>query len=295
MSAIPVIVNGTAGRGWSEEDIRKLEKTFSDAGAEARVFAARSGSEILALAKKALADKPPVLVGGGGDGTISTLASIVHSSATALGVLPLGTLNHFAKDLKIPLEVEEAVRVVVANRQVQVDVGRVNDRTFINNSSLGIYTDIVRDRRRQQQRLGRGKFAALVWASITALRRAPFVRVTLVLDGQERRYRAPFVFIGNNEYIMEGFEIGTRASLREGRLSVYVTRRQSRLGLVALGFRALFGRLRQARDFEATTAQALDIESRHRVLPVATDGEVAVMRTPLHYQSLPGALRVIVP
>ena len=242
-----------------------------------------------------MAGKPPILVGGGGDGTISSLASIVHSSGTALGVLPLGTLNHFAKDLKIPLEVEEAVRIVVANRQVQVDIGQVNDRTFINNSSIGIYTDMVRDRTRQQHRLGRGKFASLFWASVTALRRAPFVRVTLVLDGKERSYRAPFVFVGNNEYIMEGFQIGKRASLAEGHLSVYVTRRQSRIGLLGLAFRALFGRLHQARDFEATTVLGLEIETRHALLPVATDGELAVMHTPLRYQCLPGALRVIVP
>lgn len=295
MSAIPVIVNGNAGKGWTEDEIRGLEEMFRDAGAEARVLVAHSGAEILALARQALEGKPAVLVGGGGDGTIGTLAAVVHSSATTLGVLPLGTLNHFARDLNIPLELEEAVRVVVANRQAAVDVGRVNDRTFINNSSIGIYTDIVRDRKRQQQRLGRGKLAALIWASITALRRAPFVRARLVLDGEERNYRAPFIFIGNNEYTMEGFNIGKRASLQAGRLSVYVTRRQSRLGLVALGLSALFGRLHQARDFEATTAHSLDVETRHRVLPVATDGEVAVMQTPLHFQCLPGALRVIVP
>lgn len=295
MSAIPVIVNGTAGKGWSEDDVRQLEKRFSDAGVTAQVFAARTGAQIVTLARQALAGKPPVLVGGGGDGTISTLASLVHSSPTALGVLPLGTLNHFAKDLGIAPDVDEAVRIVAANRQVQVDIGQVNDRTFINNSSIGIYTDMVRDRTRQQQRLGRGKFEAMIWASIGALRRAPFVRVKLVLDGDERSYRAPFVFIGNDEYTMEGFNIGKRDSLQSGRLSIYVTRRQTRLGLVALGFRALFGRLRQARDFEATTALSLEIETRHRALPVATDGEVTLMQTPLRYRSLAGALRVIVP
>lgn len=174
-------------------------------------------------------------------------------------------------------------------------MGQVNERIFINNSSIGIYPDIVRDRTRQQRRLGRGKRWAMAWAILTTLRRSPFLRVRLRVDGEERNYRAPFVFIGNNVYNMEGFDIGTRERLDRGHLSIYVTQHGGRLGLVALGFRALFGRLRQARDFEAMAAQQVDVETRHRVLPVATDGEVTSMKTPLHYRSLPGALRVIVP
>jgi diacylglycerol kinase family enzyme len=295
MSAIPVIVNATAGGGWTGEALEALEGHFRAAGLEAEILPARSGEEMLALARKVASANPPILVAGGGDGTISTVASIVQSTGTALGVLPLGTLNHFAKDLGIPLAIEDAIRVLAVNRQTQVDVGQVNERVFINNSSLGIYPDIVRDRRRQQRRLGRGKQWAMLWATLTALRRSPFLRVALRVQGEERHYRAPFVFVGNNVYNMEGFEIGTRTDLTQGRLSIYVTQHRGRLGLVALGFRALFGRLRQARDFEAMTAQQLDVQTRHRYLSVATDGEVTLMKTPLHYRSLPGALRVIVP
>ena len=175
------------------------------------------------------------------------------------------------------MELDQAVATLAAGYQTRIDVAEVNGRTFLNNSSLGIYPGIVRDRERQRRRLGRGKRWALVWATLTALRRAPFLDVKLVLDGSERSYRAPFVFIGNNSYVMEGFEIGTREGLREGCLSVYVTRRQSRLGLVGLGFRALVSRLSQARDFEAITAQSITVRTRHRHVPVATDGEVELV------------------
>lgn len=295
MSAIPVVINATAGKGWSEQDLQGLAKLFSDAGAEARILPARSGADFVKLARNALKEGPPVIVAGGGDGTISTVASLVQSTGTALGVLPLGTLNHFARDLGIPIEVEEAVRIVAAGKQIQVDVGQVNDKVFVNNSNLGIYPDFVRDRERQQRRLGRGKRWAMVWATITALRRAPFLRVRISMDGKVRNYRVPFVFIGNNAYVMEGFEVGKRETLQDGRLSIYLTQRRGRLGLIALGLRALFGRLSQARDFEAITAQTLDIESAHHHLPVAADGEVTLMKTPLHYEIKPGALRVIVP
>jgi diacylglycerol kinase family enzyme len=295
MSVLPVVISASAGRGWSDEDLQGLGKLFSDAGAEARILPARSGADIVKLARMALKDEPPVIVAGGGDGTISTVASLVQSTGTALGILPLGTLNHFARDLGIPIDLEEAVRIAAAGRQVLVDVGQVNDRVFINNSSLGVYPDIVRDRKRQQRRLGRGKRWAMVWATLTALRRAPFLHVRLRRDGEVRNYRVPFVFIGNNVYVMEGFDIGKRESLKEGQLSIYLTQRRGRIGLFALGMRALFGRLDQARDFEATSAHTLDIESHHHHLLVANDGEVTLMQAPLRYEIRPGALRVIVP
>jgi diacylglycerol kinase family enzyme len=104
------------------------------------------------------------------------------------------------------------------------------------------------------------------------------------------------VFIGNNEYLMEGFSIGARSGgLCDGRLSIYLTQRPGRLRLLVLALRALVGRLRQARDFEALTATDLVIESRHRTLRVAADGEITEMQTPLRYRTRPACLQVAVP
>jgi diacylglycerol kinase family enzyme len=288
-------VNAAAGSGSGQKEIAALRELFRNGGLAVRILPARSGDELRSLTKSALREKPPIVVAGGGDGTVSTVASLLQGTDIALGVLPLGTLNHFAKDLGIPMELDQAVAVLAAGYQTRIDVAEVNGRTFLNNSSLGIYPGIVRDRERQQRSLGRGKRWALVWATLTAFRRAPFLDVKLVLDGHERSYRAPFVFIGNNTYVMEGFEIGTREGVREGHLSIYVTRRQSRIGLVGLGCRALVSRLQQARDFEAMTAQSITVRTRHKRPPVASDGEVELLETPLEYRSLPLALRVVVP
>jgi diacylglycerol kinase family enzyme len=172
----------------------------------------------------------------------------------------------------------------------------VNGQIFLNNSSLGLYPDIVRDREKQQTRLGRGKWLAAAWATIGALRRYPFLSVRLTLDdGHEQARRTPFVFIGNNEYTMQGFSIGARARLDTGKLSLYVAQRPGRLGLLRLGWCALWGRLAQERDFDVLGAQCLDIETRHKRIRVATDGEVTIMATPLRYTIRPGALSVIVP
>ncbi|HKX37397.1 MAG TPA: sphingosine kinase, partial [Burkholderiales bacterium] len=117
----------------------------------------------------------------------------------------------------------------------------------------------------------------------------------LELDDEVRHCRAPFVFVGNNNYTLEGFNIGTRAKLDQGQLTVYTTRRSSAGGLARLALRALFGRLRQADDFMESSVRSLQVESRRRRLLVALDGEVHALETPLEFRILPRALQVIVP
>ena len=253
------------------------------------------GGELGALAKRVVAKGTELVVAAGGDGTISTVAAALAGTASALGVIPLGTLNHFARDLGISLDVAEAVVTTLEGRERRIDAGEVNGRLFLNNSSIGLYPAMVHRRTQQQRRLGRGKWPAMLWAAHTVLRRHPFMDLTLEIDGVIHRRRTPFVFVGNNVYEMEGFDIGKRARLDAGVLSVYVTQRAGRRRLLGLALRALAGRLKQARDFEAATAARLRIESRHTRLLVSTDGEVASFDLPLEYRIRPGALRVMAP
>ncbi|HEU4776905.1 MAG TPA: diacylglycerol kinase family protein [Telluria sp.] len=273
-----------------------LRDKFGAHGLDARVTLAASGKDMTSAAKAALADGLPIVVAGGGDGTINAVASVLAGTDTRFGVLPLGTLNHFAKDMGIPLTLDDAIATIARGIAKRVDVGEVNDRVFLNNSSLGLYPDMVRDREKQQRRLGRGKWLAALWATLGALRRYPFLNVRLRLaDGEEHARRTPFVFIGNNEYTMQGFSIGERTRLDGGRLSLYVAQRPGRLGLLRLAWSALRGRLAQERDFDVLGTESMQVDTRHKHLPVATDGEVTVMATPLRYRIRPRALNVIVP
>ena len=237
---------------------------------------------------------PRISLAGGGDGTINTVASAVVGTDKTLGVLPLGTLNHFAKDLHIPLDLEAAARTILAGHSLEVDVGEVNGQIFLNNSSLGLYPRLVQKRKKQQQ-LGYRKWAAFFWAAISVLRRYPFMDVRLNADGKDFSSRTPLVFIGNNEYVMESLNAGARACLNAGKLSLYITRNTGRLGLMRLAFRALFGGLRNDKDFIAMCSREIWIETRHHRLRVAMDGEVKVMPPPLHYRIRPLSLRVLVP
>ncbi|HEX7558184.1 MAG TPA: diacylglycerol kinase family protein [Usitatibacter sp.] len=290
-----MIVNAVAGSGHGPGDLEAIRAAFAAAGARADILAARSGAEIVGLAERAVGERHPVIVAGGGDGTINAVAGIVAQSGLALGVLPLGTLNHFAKDLRIPLTLDGAVATIVANHQARIDVGEVNGRAFINNSSLGLYPALVTARDNQRRRLGRSKWHAFFWATLTVLRRHPMLNVRLVLDDVTQDRRTPFVFIGNNEYRIEGFDIGRRERLDGGAFSIYLTRRHGRRGILGLALRALVGRLHDTRDFEALTAHSIRIATKRKTLLVATDGEVTRMRTPLEYRIRPRGLRVVVP
>ena len=291
---VPVIFNAAAGTR-SGDAYDAVEAVLRSARLRPERVPVGRGADLNALARDITAENPAIVVAGGGDGTISAVASALVGSDIALGVLPLGTLNHFAKDLGIPLDPGAAARTIAAGRSTRVDAGEVNGRVFLNNSSLGLYPHIVRSREEQQRRLGRGKWMALAWATWTTLRRKPFLNVRLALDGTEQQCTASFVFIGNNEYMMQGFSIGARQRLDAGCLSLYLTRRRSRSRLLMLGLRALVGRLHQADDFEAVTARSIVVETRRSHVHVALDGEVSVIETPLSYRILPGALRVLVP
>ena len=294
ITSAELIINPKSGVSDKEAVRRRLAELFAASRVEASILIAKDGAHMIELARRAARGRSQVIVAGGGDGTISSVASAIVGSDKTLGVLPLGTLNHFAQDLQIPLDLDAAAQLIMSGDVINIDVGEVNGHIFLNNSSLGLYPTIVREREKQQ-RLGYGKWPAFVWAALSVLRRYPFLDVRLYADGKKFASRTPFVFIGNNEYAMESFKIGRRVCLNAGKLSLYITNRTGRLGLVRLGLRALFGRLRNDKDFLAMRTDAVTIETRRKRLRVAFDGEVDILATPLHYHVRPGALRVIAP
>lgn len=290
---IPVILNTGAGSASEGDDpAARIREAFAAAGLEIRLM---PGQDVSLLARRAVREGHDVVVAAGGDGTVNAVAAQVAGTKSALAVVPMGTLNHFARDAGIPLDIEGAVRTIAANHRSRVDVGVVNGRIFVNNSSIGLYPTLVIRRENRRRRQGSGKWTALFWASLTVLRKHPMLDLTLKANGSVTHQRTPLVFIGNNEYMIEGPQAGRRNGMQDGKLAIYVTRRHGRRGLVALGLRSMFGSLRDALDLEAFTTTDMTIASRRRHLAVATDGEVSIMETPLRYENRPAALEVVVP
>ena len=107
---VMVIVNGGAGHGHDDQAASELRAKLGEAGLDAELVLAKDGEEMIASARRALQQGVKLVAAGGGDGTINAVASVVVGSGVHFGVLPLGTLNHFAKDLGVPLELDDAVR-----------------------------------------------------------------------------------------------------------------------------------------------------------------------------------------
>ena len=294
MGWIAAVLNDSSGIGECTPKARQLEEIFATAGREARVVVAQSGDELRKAMDDAVSGGCELLLAGGGDGTINTAASVLVGKDIPLGVLPLGTLNHFAKDLGIPLELEQAARVVLDGTACRVDVGEVNGRIFLNNSSLGVYPAIVRLRERYRAG-GRSKWVAALWASLVVLRRNPFMAVRIIVDQEAKVRRTPFVFVGNNEYKMAGLEAGKRESLVQRHLAVYLMNAEQRSGLIRLGWQVLRKGVDDVQELDLLTVDSATIETRRPWLQVALDGEVVPLRSPLEYRIRPAALRVHVP
>jgi diacylglycerol kinase family enzyme len=292
-----VLVNPSSGPAafWSGgEAARRIDALFRAAGvaAELQVVA---GAAIPEAARKAAASATDVVVAGGGDGTVSTVAAALAGGTKPLGVLPLGTWNNFARDLSIPLSLDEAVRTIAAGQVRAVDVGEVNGHSFINNASIGVYPRMVARREGLRLKLGGRKWLAPVAALAAAFRRFPLMRIRVEVDGRTVQSTTPLLFVGNNRYEISLLSAGRRPRIDGGCVCMYLVKSTGRFNLARIALRALFGRLDQAKDFEAGCAAELWVETRRQRLTVAKDGDVISLRPPLHFRSRPGALRVLAP
>jgi diacylglycerol kinase family enzyme len=288
-----VLLNRGGGTIAADPKIRsKVAAAFKAAGLDAKIELI--GGEKCEVRCKALAKRgDELVVVGGGDGTISAAASALVGTDTLLGILPLGTLNHFARDLGIPTVLKEAAGLIAERPQRRVDVAEMNDRIFINNSAIGLYPLLVVDRDAQRKRLGRPKAAAMIVATVRMLVRFGHQRLTLTTDDRKGRVDTPLLFVGNNDYRTDLLAAGERASLEDGKLCVLVMRKKTRRGFVAASIRALLDRSRPDDMVRLDDAETLRVESRKRMLAVSLDGEVVRAKTPLNYRIRKRALNVI--
>lgn len=292
MRKIAVIINTGAGSFPDEALVNRVQEAFGRQDVDARVLAVK-GNALRSTAQSLRDEGFELIVAGGGDGTLSTVAAELLGADAALGVLPLGTLNHFAKDLGVPLDLDSAVELICTGAPAAVDVGWVNDHTFINNSSLGLYPDQVRLRQRWRKRIG--KWLALVLASIAVLARFSNLRITAEFNGKRISRRCPLVLISNDEYKFEPGKLTRRERLDEGLLGVYLLNDVSRTGLLRMALHSLVFKLEDETSFESDKAAETIITTRRRRIRVALDGEVYKLIPPLVYRSIPGSLKVIAP
>ena len=249
-----------------------------------------------ALAEAAKAPGLDALVAGGGDGTLSCAAGHLAGTGRPLGILPLGTLNHLARDAGIPAELEEAAAVIAAGHVREIDLAEVNGRVFVNNSSVGLYPDMVRLREAEQERNGPEQEAGDALREPDHL--APFPPPP-ALDQRRRAGGAdPHAFAVRRQQPLRGEPVRRSASARrsmQGELCLYAIRARSRAGLFWAGIRGIFGKLDQQRDFVTAYVAEAEVSSDRDTMTISADGETVRMEMPLRYRILPKALKLIVP
>ena len=294
-TAVAVILNRSAGAAKSQPDIeRDLRDLFRAAGCDVEIADCQSGQALRETVGR-VRESADVVAAAGGDGTVSGIAAALHGTATPLGVLPLGTLNHFARDLRIPSDLRQAVAAIAANNVDAIDVGEVNGRVFVNNVSIGVYPDIVQERL-ALQRSGYRKWPAMALATLRVLRRYPGVTVRIDADGVHETRRTPFVVVGNNEYAIDGIRVGARARLDGGLLFIYLAPRLHARDLPVLVAEAVAGRARASGALEIVPARDLSMEAAFaRTIHIGLDGEVVTASSPLRFHLRPRALNVVVP
>lgn len=294
---LSVVLNSSAGSLQDrppEEAVREVEEAFRAAGFDV-VCTAVPSKGIKAALKESCAGDADVIVVGGGDGTIATAAHILTGTGKVLGVLPLGTMNLLARDLGVPMEIAEAARALAAGRIEAIDMAEVNGVPFLNNSAIGLYPRMVRERENERKRRGMRKWPAMMLAFTRTLMNYPMLEVTVDLGEGPKRLVTPFLAIANNQYD-EGFgPILRRGSLTDGVLAVYASRHKSRWRVLKLIAQIMRGDWHGDPELEVYRTREATVTPRRSSIRIANDGEILEVATPLHYRILPGALKVLRP
>lgn len=287
---LPVLINRSGGTAASlgsslEQTVRKA---FAPTGRDIILELLEAGDVAEAIRRHG---KAPVVAVGGGDGTLGNAAQILRGTGSALAVLPLGTRNHLARTLGVPLDLAEAAHVAATGERRRIDLGRAGGRIFVNNASIGLYPRLVRERDRRELPKWLGTVPA-AWRVLCTMRANNYA---LNVDGRSQVVRTPLLFIGNNRYSLQPGSLGERESLDDGELSLCAVRAESPLSLVWFALKVLLGLVRAEQDFEdLAEARSITIEGSGEI-GVALDGEVVRMPLPLHLDILPAGLGVVAP
>ena len=293
---LTVLVNREGGAAAKAgEGLREtLGAAFAAAGAAADISLLAAGE--MAQAVKAAAAKAGRIAIAGGDGTIACAAQALRGKDTELALLPLGTLNHLARDLNIPTEIEAAAHLAAHGRAVAIDVGTVNGHRFVNNASIGVYSKMVRERDAVRSRRNWPKWLATLPAAWEALARIPHHRFRVNMGTGDAPLVTPLLFVGNGVYSLEQGKVGCRTTLKGGKLGVYAISHRTRVALLWFAARAIVGRAERREDFLLMgECPGLDVHAHSDRIEIAMDGEVRRAATPLRFSIERQALRVVSP
>ena len=275
-----------------KSDVAALESAANAAGLEVVRFT--HGVDITAAVREQIQSGRKLFIAAGGDGTISAVAQPIVNSDAALGVIPIGTYNHFARDLGLPLDWRAALDVALRGTTRQVDTGRLNDRFFINNVSIGLYPELVA--RREERGREAPRWKARLYAAYVTLRKYPRVTLAVETEYLNEIIKTHVFVVSNNSYDLSRIGVeAPRNTLDEGRLSVYWLPDIPRIALMRFLAHYLAGRVKNTPGFRSFRTTRLKVQSARKRIHLGVDGEVVIMPPPLVITIVPSSLLVKVP
>lgn len=290
-SALLFLINASSG-AWDVDAKRlMIESALAAHGRKGEVIICRP-SELVRAAENAAAmavANHTAVIAVGGDGSLNTVAQATHAAGCAMGVIPYGTFNYFARTHGIPTEPAAAVRALFKAQPMPVQVGGINDRVFLVNASLGIYPELLQDREAYKARFGRSRWVAFLAACATLLRAQRRLRLSIQIGQRIRKVETVTLFVCNNPLQLRQFGAEPDDTVPgvpgDGSLAAVMLRPIGTLSMLGLLVRGAMGKLREAAGIESLEFHHMVIKPRrvpHRKeMMVAFDGEVAFMSTPI--------------
>lgn len=302
-SPLQFVVNAAAGSSDAEAKREVVEAALRAGGRRGDLLFC-SPSELSCIshqaATKAIAIRTAV-VAVGGDGTLNTVAQAAHALGCAMGVIPYGTFNYFARTHGIPAEPVAAARLLLDARPMPVQVAAINDRVFLVNASLGVYPELLQDREAYKARFGRSRWVAFLAACATLLRAQRRLLLRIEMAGTVRDVQTLTLFVGNNRLQLEQFgaepEDTVAGTPGHGSMAALMLQPIGTLSMIGLMLHGAMGRLGEAAGIERFEFQHMVVRptlapGRAEVV-VAFDGEVARMRSPIDIRVLDKPLHLL--
>ena len=294
---LAVVMNSKAGAivGSSpDQTARRIEQLFADAGSEAQVVVVEGPSLEEAIRRFGDSDVDAVIVAGG-DGSVDTAAKAMAGSGKPMGVLPMGTFNLFARDLQVPLKLEEAVPALVAGHVRQVDTAEVNGKLFLCNSVMGLMPSLVDARESIRGKSLFHRLGDMALAVGRLVRRYPRLTITVDVGGGPKTITVRSVAVTCNPYEDKLGALPSRPRLDTGQLALYQVGHRGRLGMLWLVVSLVVGHWKQSTAISEWRATELTIAARGASVQVVNDGELLSLKLPLHYRIRPRELAVLMP
>jgi YegS/Rv2252/BmrU family lipid kinase len=288
-----VIANPPAEEAGRQLLFDALDRHFTPARIEYEIYETRQGGHLADIVRERLSDGFELIVAAGGDGTVAAVGDGLAGSRIPLGIIPSGTGNQLARELGIPLDLEEAVALIAgAHRERKIDGMRIGKRIFFLNASVGISASVV-DATTRGSKNRFGRIAYVGTAIIKVLSSRPR-HLIVEVDGKAQPYRAVDATITNSGMIGKQLYPGSPdVRIDDGHLGVGIlsVKRIWQSSWYAIG--VVLGWIVTPRSNFIIADQTISIRSNVPML-VQADGDL-IGTTPLHAEVFPGALTVLVP